>query len=207
MFESLVQFLQRLRYVHFGINSVVGWLLVIGVSAYFLNDPLRGLYQIALNLNAPATAGGELLINVAAGVFSALMTVALVWLLLQIRFKLRRVGKYQAFAIGEDGREIDWGTVTISYYPLAGETQHTQVSLYLENATNRRRLRGSGIIIDNTYLAAYYTQVGHEEERRSGALLYKISGDGKTWEGRYAFVDPSDASEIPDVGRARWKRA
>jgi len=141
-------------------------------------------------------------IGVIQNIFSAFIIAFLLYLFFRHTKWHSICGEYNAFDIDANGNEIEYGKITILFYPLSLDRTGTPVKLKLIHQDIQ--LEGIGRIVDRT-LIGFYAETGKPERRRSGSFFYELDGDGRTWQGEYNSVSPTTHQRT--LGKAIWRRA
>jgi|GEM_PF-6336382 len=190
--------------LYFGLNSIVTIVVIAAALFFFVGVPLAGP---ALNLIEGQYTlhplWGNAALAIVAGVVATALYTTFGFYLLRWGALTRLLGDYHAIDMGAEGdTPEDWGTVTLSLYPMGSESHQPKLRFVHRNGDIV--IRGEAHLMDNAYLVGHYVETGHTERRRAGAILYRKSGDGTRWEGALSYIDPK--TDEPAFTHARWVR-
>lgn len=184
--------------LHFDLNTIVVLLVVIFLIHRPATNWLLGLIGQVSSIEALPDWIRTFVFSVGANLVSAIVIALIVFGWVRTSRKTMAVGRFKAYDTSS-GKKADWGEVRLSYNlfstRIVGVLSNQDVSLRLEASFDRE-----------LYLRGHYAETGNIARRRLGAFLLCLDGEGNTYTGAFAFVDPAEPNSTPKTGTVRWER-
>jgi len=199
------------RYIRFYIDIPVAVILIVLIVVFreqVVNQlivPVGNLLHVDMG---EATVGANVIVNVVSDIIAAIVITVAVWFIYRTTLRNAASGRFLSFNVLADPQnpgetiEEEWGVATILFHPFSLNKNGVRVKIRIEHKDII--LEGSGLMINNRFLVAHYTEVGKIQRRRSGSLFYTLDGEGDVWHGKYQYIDPIEG--LPKIGEAVWRR-
>ncbi len=165
-----------------------GWQFVTQVYSHYSSDADQ----------FGQTLLGQLVFGIVTSAITALVLAAVGFVVFKWVKKSDVAGTFDAFDVGENG-DVPWGKITLRYNPFSNSMRGTVTHGDTELQVDAKLFR-------EQYLRGHYVEISNLARRRFGAFMMSLDGDGKSFEGKYVFVSPSDGYHVPSCGDVRWDR-